>query len=66
VSFSTGDGETERPAKPSWWYEIIEGLPSPIVKESLIDVWDRPGLGVEINVKAARQYLSEEDKKFFD
>lgn len=38
VSFSTGDGETERPAKPSWWYEIIEGLPSPIVKESLIDV----------------------------
>jgi L-alanine-DL-glutamate epimerase-like enolase superfamily enzyme len=53
-------------ASPSWWYDIVEGLPNPIVKKGLIDVWDRPGLGVEINTKAARQYLSEEDKKFFD
>jgi L-alanine-DL-glutamate epimerase-like enolase superfamily enzyme len=49
-----------------WWYEIIEGLPNPIVKNGLIEVWDRPGLGVEFNVKAAKQYLSEEDKNFFD
>jgi L-alanine-DL-glutamate epimerase-like enolase superfamily enzyme len=53
-------------ANQPWWYEIIEGLPSPIVKESLIDVWDRPGLGVDFNIKAARAYLSDEDKKFFD
>jgi L-alanine-DL-glutamate epimerase-like enolase superfamily enzyme len=53
-------------ASPAWWYDIIEGLPSPIVKGGLIDVWDRPGLGIEINVKAARQYLAEEDKNFFD
>lgn len=53
-------------ANPAWWYDIVEGLPSPIVKNSLIDVWDRPGLGVSINVKAARQYLNEEDKNFFD
>jgi L-alanine-DL-glutamate epimerase-like enolase superfamily enzyme len=53
-------------ANPAWWYDIVEGLPNPIVSGGLIEVWDRPGLGVEINVKAARQYLSEEDKKFFD
>jgi L-alanine-DL-glutamate epimerase-like enolase superfamily enzyme len=49
-----------------WWYDIIEGLPDPIVKDGLIEVWDRPGLGVEFNVKAAKQYLPEEDKNFFD
>ena len=49
-----------------WWYEIIEGLPDPIVKNGLIEVWDRPGLGVDFNIKAAKQYLAEEDKKFFD
>jgi L-alanine-DL-glutamate epimerase-like enolase superfamily enzyme len=36
------------------------------VKNGLIDVWDRPGLGIEIDTKAARQYLAEEDKNFFD
>lgn len=49
-----------------WWYEIIEGLPDPIVKNGLIDVWDAPGLGVQFNIKAAKAYLPEEDKKFFD
>jgi L-alanine-DL-glutamate epimerase-like enolase superfamily enzyme len=53
-------------ANQDWWYDIIEGLPKPIVKDSLIDVWDRPGLGVDFNVKAAKAYLSDEDKKFFD
>lgn len=51
---------------PAWWYDIIEGLPDPIVKDGLIEVWDKPGLGVDFNVKAAKQYLTEEDKKFFD
>ena len=53
-------------ASPAWWYDIVKGLPNPIVKGGLIDVWDRPGLGVDIDVKSARQYLSEEDKNFFD
>jgi L-alanine-DL-glutamate epimerase-like enolase superfamily enzyme len=53
-------------ARPSWWYDIVEGLPDPIVKNGHIEVWDNPGLGVEINVEAARQYLREEDKDFFD
>lgn len=52
--------------REKWWYDIIEGLPNPIVKNGLIEVWDRPGLGVEFNVKAAKQYLAEEDKTFFD
>jgi L-alanine-DL-glutamate epimerase-like enolase superfamily enzyme len=53
-------------ARPDWWYEIVEGLPDPIVKDSMIEVWDRPGLGVEFKVDAAQKYLSEEDKGFFD
>jgi L-alanine-DL-glutamate epimerase-like enolase superfamily enzyme len=51
---------------PPWWYDIIDGLPDPIVKDGHIEVWDRPGLGVEFNIKAAKQYLNEEDKNFFD
>ena len=52
--------------KPDWWYEIVQGLPDPIVRDGFIDVWDRPGLGVEFDEQAARQYLAEEDKDFFD
>ena len=51
---------------PEWWYDIIDELPDPIVKDGHIEVWDRPGLGVEFNVKAAKQYLEPEDKYFFD
>lgn len=53
-------------AKPEWWYGIIEGLPNPIVKEGLIEVWDTPGLGVDFNVEKARQYLAAEDGDFFN
>ena len=52
--------------RPEWWYDIIEGLPDPIVKDSFIEVWDSPGLGVQFNVAAARKYLSEGDADFFD
>jgi L-alanine-DL-glutamate epimerase-like enolase superfamily enzyme len=52
--------------QPDWWYDIVEGLPSPIVADSYIDVWDRPGLGVEINAEAARRYLAPGDEGFFD
>ena len=51
---------------PEWWYGIIEGLPDPIVKDGFIEVWDRPGLGVEFNEKRARKYLHEDDEDFFD
>ncbi len=52
--------------KPAWWYDIVEGLPNPIVKDGMIEVWDRPGMGVDFNIEAARAYLRDEDRDFFD
>jgi L-alanine-DL-glutamate epimerase-like enolase superfamily enzyme len=51
---------------PPWWYDIVEGLPDPIVQNSYIEVWDRPGMGVNLIPEKAFPYLSEEDKDFFD
>jgi L-alanine-DL-glutamate epimerase-like enolase superfamily enzyme len=53
-------------AHPDWWYDIVEGLPNPIVTDSMIDVWDTPGLGVTFNIDKASAHLSDEDKDFFD
>jgi L-alanine-DL-glutamate epimerase-like enolase superfamily enzyme len=53
-------------ASPSWWYDVVEGLPDPIVVDGHIEVWDRPGLGVTINAEAAREHLAEDDRDFFD
>jgi L-alanine-DL-glutamate epimerase-like enolase superfamily enzyme len=36
------------------------------VRNGLIDVPDRPGMGVEFIPEAAKKYLSEEDADFFD
>ncbi len=52
--------------EPEWWYDIVEGLPDPIVKNGFIDVWDKPGLGVTFNVQAAKAHLREEDRDFLD
>lgn len=52
--------------RPNWWYEIVEGLPDPIVRDGHIDVWDRPGLGVQLIPEVARPHLSAEDTGFFD
>ena len=51
---------------PAWWYDIVEGLPNPIVKNGFIEVWDRPGMGVELVPERARRYLGEADAAFFD
>ena len=51
--------------KPDWWYEIVTGLPDPIVVDSHITVWDRPGMGVELVPEAAEPYLAPEDAGFF-
>ncbi len=53
-------------AHPNWWYDIIEGLPDPIVQDSSIEVWDAPGLGVSFNIDKAHAYLAEGDQDFFD
>ena len=52
--------------RPEWWYDIVEGLPNPLVKQGFIEVWDRPGIGVDFIVKAAKARLNDEDKGFFD
>jgi L-alanine-DL-glutamate epimerase-like enolase superfamily enzyme len=36
-----------------------------IVKNGFIDVWDKPGLGITFNVRAAKTHLRE-DRDFFD
>lgn len=51
---------------PDWWYEIVDGLPDPIVKNGMIDVWDRPGMGVTLVPERAKRYLKDEDAGFFD
>ncbi|MDP6512009.1 MAG: mandelate racemase/muconate lactonizing enzyme family protein [SAR202 cluster bacterium] len=51
---------------PEWWYDIVEGLPNPIVKDSFIEVWDTPGMGVDLIPEEVRKFLSEEDVDFFD
>ncbi|MGE3799124.1 MAG: mandelate racemase/muconate lactonizing enzyme family protein, partial [Thermomicrobiales bacterium] len=52
--------------RPDWWYEIVEGIADPVVRDGFIDVWDRPGLGITIDAERARQYLPEQDLQFFD
>ena len=51
---------------PAWWYDIVEGLPDPIVKDGFIDVWDSPGLGVDLVPDRTLPYLQEGDEGFFD
>lgn len=52
--------------RPDWWYDIVEGLPNPIVQDSYIEVWDRPGMGVELIPDKASKYLPAGDEDFFD
>ena len=52
--------------QPDWWYQIIDGLPDPIMKQGFIDVWDRPGLGIAFHIPAAKAHLLDEDRHFFD
>ena len=52
-------------ANPAWWYDIVEGLPDPLVRDSHVKVWDAPGIGVSFNVNKASKYLNNDDKDFF-
>jgi len=52
--------------QPDWWYDIVDGLPNPIVNKGFINVWDRPGLGVTFRVAAAKSHLADGDRQFFD
>ncbi|HEY9012086.1 MAG TPA: mandelate racemase/muconate lactonizing enzyme family protein [Devosia sp.] len=57
----------EYPARfEPFWYDITEGFHGMPVKNGLIDVPDRPGMGVELIPEKAKKYLSEGDADFFD
>jgi len=53
-------------ATDEWWYQVLEGLPDPIVVDGFVAVPDRPGLGVTFDVAAARPHLAPGDEHFFD
>ncbi|HEU0163671.1 MAG TPA: mandelate racemase/muconate lactonizing enzyme family protein [Thermomicrobiales bacterium] len=59
VAFETPTG------KPEWWFDIVDGLPDPLIVDGTIEVWDRPGMGIELNVEKAAKYLSAGDADFF-
>ena len=52
-------------ANAPWWHDIAEGLPSPVVKNGMITVWERSGMGIDLIPGRARAYLTEEDSAFF-
>lgn len=57
----------EYPARfEPFWYDITEGFEGMPVKDGMIDVPDRPGLGVNLIPEAAKKYLTEGDADFFD
>lgn len=57
----------EYPARfEPFWYDITEGFDRMPVKNGLIDVYDRPGLGVNLIPAKAKKYLTEGDSDFFD
>ena len=46
-------------ASDPWWSEIVTGLPDgPIVKDSMVDLLEAPGLGLDIDPEAARGSIS--------
>jgi L-alanine-DL-glutamate epimerase-like enolase superfamily enzyme len=53
-------------ASDPWWEDLVIGLPPQIVKDSMVDLLEAPGLGLDIDAEAARRYLREEDAGFFD
>ena len=62
---TTSSPSSTRAAIPAWWYDIVDGLPNPIVKDGMIEVWDRPGMGVEINAERAKRYLCRRRRGLF-
>ena len=53
-------------ADPAWWWDIVEGLPDPLVENGHIRVWDRPGIGVDLVPDKARTHLRPDEADFFD
>jgi L-alanine-DL-glutamate epimerase-like enolase superfamily enzyme len=49
-----------------WWYDLLDGLPNPLVVDGFIQVWQGPGLGVRIDPEVAAVHLAPGDGGFFD
>jgi L-alanine-DL-glutamate epimerase-like enolase superfamily enzyme len=49
-----------------FWYDIVDGFDGNPVVDGLIDVPDRPGLGLNLIPEAAKAHLRPEDADFFD
>ena len=57
----------EYPARfEPFWYDITEGFDGVPVRDGMVEVPDRPGLGVNFVEKAARRHLSDGDADFFE
>lgn len=53
-------------ATDPWWNDIVIGLPKQIVKNSMVNLLEAPGLGLDIDADGAKKYLRAEDAEFFD
>jgi len=53
-------------ATDPWWNDIVIGLPKQIVKNSMVNLLEAPGLGLDIDAEGAKKYLRAEDAGFFD
>ena len=53
-------------ATDPWWNDIVIGLPKQIVKNSMVNLLEAPGLGLDIDAEGAKKYLWAEDAGFFD
>jgi L-alanine-DL-glutamate epimerase-like enolase superfamily enzyme len=53
-------------ATDPWWNDIVIGLPKQIVKNSMVNLLEAPGLGLDIDADGAKKYLRAEDAGFFD
>jgi len=56
----------ELPIVAAEWDGLVEGLPKDMVKDSFIEVPDKPGMGIELNEKAIRKRLKEGETYFDD
>lgn len=56
----------ELPIVDSEWYGLVKGLPKNVVRDGFIEVPDKPGMGIELNEKAVRKHLKEEETYFDD
>ncbi|MDP3001767.1 MAG: mandelate racemase/muconate lactonizing enzyme family protein [Bacteroidales bacterium] len=42
-----------------WWSDLITGFEKPIIRDGLIKVPEKPGLGIELNDEVMKKYLRE-------